>query len=186
MNDRARSEAGFTLVETLIAIVILVFGIVAVANLFVVAAASNSMGNQLNATTTQAVEIMERLKSVPFTTITGGPVGLSEGGSLTSDLPSKNTSNSNGVTCPGSATVVCDYEAPCNIFVGGNLVYNCYRYVRGVGMVRTRWTIERPGAGGTDTYFIEVRSEVLGTLGGSRTRAHFSTFRTCTVDGCPF
>src|SRR5204863_2278147 len=40
------SEAGFTLVEALVAIVILVFGLIAVTNLMLVAASSNSVANQ--------------------------------------------------------------------------------------------------------------------------------------------
>jgi type II secretory pathway pseudopilin PulG len=80
MDDRsARSgEAGFTLVESLISIVILVFGLLAVTNLMIVAASSNSVGNQSSATTALASERLETLKAIPFT-------NLSPGGSLTAD-----------------------------------------------------------------------------------------------------
>ena len=43
-NDRSR-ESGFTLVETLVAIVVLVFGLMAVTNLMLVAATSNTVAN---------------------------------------------------------------------------------------------------------------------------------------------
>ena len=49
---RAQREAGFTLIEALVAIVILAFGLMAVTNLLVVAAASNTVGNHSTAATT--------------------------------------------------------------------------------------------------------------------------------------
>jgi|SRR5438477_4980922 len=73
-----RDQAGFTLVEALIAIVVLVFGLLAVTNLMVIGASSNSVANQSSATTALASEQLERLKAVPFNT-------LAVGGSLTSD-----------------------------------------------------------------------------------------------------
>jgi type II secretory pathway pseudopilin PulG len=72
------SEQGFTLVEALFAIVILVFGLLAITNLMIVGASSNSVANQSSATTALASQELEQLKAVPFTT-------LSAGGSLTSD-----------------------------------------------------------------------------------------------------
>jgi hypothetical protein len=59
-------EAGFSLVEVLIAIVVLVFGIIAVANLMLVAAANNMSGNQGSAAVAAAIQEMEVLKSMPF------------------------------------------------------------------------------------------------------------------------
>jgi len=72
-------EAGFTLVEALFSIVILVFGLLAITNLMIVSASSNSVANQSSATTTLASEELEQLKATPFTT-------LAAGGSLTSDV----------------------------------------------------------------------------------------------------
>src|SRR5688572_2444174 len=65
-------ERGFTLVEALIAMVILVFGIIAVTNLLIVAASSNNVANQGTAATTAATEALERLKAQPFHTLTQG------------------------------------------------------------------------------------------------------------------
>ena len=73
-----RSEAGFTLVEALIATMVLMVGLAAVINLFVVAGSSNHAANQGTAATTAAIETMERLKSMQFTT-------LAAGGSVTAD-----------------------------------------------------------------------------------------------------
>jgi hypothetical protein len=76
----AAEEAGFTLVEALFAMVILIFGLLAVTNLLIVGASSNSTANQSSATTALASEQLERLKAIPFTS-------LSPGGSLTADSP---------------------------------------------------------------------------------------------------
>ena len=60
------------------------------------------------------------------------------------------------------------------------------RDVPGVGRIKTRWQIVRPGAGGPDTLFIVVRSQSTAGLASIRSRSEFTTFRTCTVAGCPF
>jgi hypothetical protein len=72
--------------------------------------------------------------------------------------------------------------------VGRPGIYNYYRTVPGVGMIRTRWRIDNPipGAGGAPVCFIKVRSESVAPLVGSiRSRAEFTTFRTCTTQNCP-
>jgi len=75
-----RSQAGFTLVEALVAIVILVFGLIAITNLMLVAASSNSVANQSTAAATIAAQRLEQLKALPF-----GAAGLAAGGDVTSD-----------------------------------------------------------------------------------------------------
>jgi type II secretory pathway pseudopilin PulG len=67
-----RGEAGFTLVEALCAIVILVFGLMAITNLMLVAASSNTVANQSTAATTAAAQRMEILKRTPFATLAAG------------------------------------------------------------------------------------------------------------------
>jgi prepilin-type N-terminal cleavage/methylation domain-containing protein len=64
-----RSEAGFTLVEALVAMLVLAVGITAVANLMLVGASSNSVGNAMTASTTLASRELERLKAVDFNTL---------------------------------------------------------------------------------------------------------------------
>ena len=72
MNDptptaRARrDEAGFTLIETLIAIIVLVFGLIAVTNLFLVAGSSNTVANQATAASDVAAQILENFKAQPW------------------------------------------------------------------------------------------------------------------------
>jgi len=68
-------EAGFTLVEVLIAIVVLVVGLIGVSNLMLVAASSNSVGNQMTAATAAASWTLESLKATPYTALViGGTV----------------------------------------------------------------------------------------------------------------
>lgn len=79
-----RGEAGFTLVEALTAIVILSFGLMAVTNLLVVAASSNSVANQSTAAADMAARQMESLKVLPW----NDPQILNAGGGLASCVPS--------------------------------------------------------------------------------------------------
>lgn len=72
-------QAGFTLVETLVAIVVLVFGLIAVTNLLLVGATNNSVANQSTAATAVASQTMDTLKARPFRL-------LATGGSLTADV----------------------------------------------------------------------------------------------------
>ena len=139
-----RSEAGFTLIEAMTAIVVLLVGITSVANLLAVAASSNSVGNQTTAAAAIASREMERLQALPFDEL---PVG----GDVETDVP---------------PDFVRDDELP------------------GVGNIHTRWQVTAIGA---DTRFIRVRSEGTGALSGPRSRAEFTTVRSCTVRtiGCP-
>jgi prepilin-type N-terminal cleavage/methylation domain-containing protein len=135
----ARSgEEGFTLIETLVAIVILVFGLMAVTNLLLVGATNNSVANQSSAATAIASERLEQLKQVPFPQLTSG---------TTTDAP---------------------------------------RVIQGVGVIQTTVTITRSPSD-CQVRFITVTSEGTGAMSRVRSRASFSTFRTCTAfgRGCP-
>lgn len=61
-----KDEAGFTLVEVLIAIVVLVFGLIAVTNLLLVAASNNTAANLGTAAAVAASQQMELLKATRF------------------------------------------------------------------------------------------------------------------------
>jgi hypothetical protein len=156
----SHGEAGFTLVEALISVLVLVFGLMGVANLFALAASSNSTANHATAAVAEATETMERLKAIPFTQ-------LVPGGDIDNPLPAPAVPG-----FPGAADVTVN-------------TYNRIREIPGVGVIRTTWTIVRPGAGGPDTLFIRVRSESTSVMRGRRSRAEFTTFRTCTTAGCP-
>jgi type II secretory pathway pseudopilin PulG len=160
-----KAEAGFTLVEAMCAIVILAFGLIAIANLMVVAASSNTVANQSTAATTMASQRLEILKSIPFTDPPGSQIfnpALAPGGDLDGD----------DATLP-AFTALTD--------------------VPGVGQIRVQWRITGvpdPLDAVVRTLFIEVRAEGTGALTGARSRAEFTTFRSCTDSeptglGCP-
>jgi prepilin-type N-terminal cleavage/methylation domain-containing protein len=66
------SQSGFTLVEALVAIVVLAVGLIAVANLMVVAGTSNSVGNTATAAATMASRELERLTAIPYDALVAG------------------------------------------------------------------------------------------------------------------
>ena len=151
-------EAGFTLVEALVAIVVLVFGLMAVTNLMLVAASSNSVANQGTAAVTSATRIVELMKTTPFASLSPPP---GTGGAIAFESPL--------VRGPDCATaVVADYH--------------CTDDVPGVGTVHTHWQITPSTNPTVDPrlIFIHVRSEGLGALSATRSRAEFTTFRACT------
>jgi len=156
------SEAGFTLIEALCAIVILVFGLIAIANLMLVAATSNAVANQGTAATTLATQQMEILKSIPFTDQPANPSvlnpALAPGGDLTNDDVAEIAANPTFIIDP-----------PVN--------------VPGVGEIRVRWQIvgvADPADGVVRTLHITVRAQGTGGLTGARSRSEFTTFRSCT------
>jgi hypothetical protein len=54
----------------------------------------------------------------------------------------------------------------------------------GVGEIRTFWEIQQIDG---QVLFIRVRSQSTAALAGARSRAEFTTFRSCTATGigCP-
>ena len=62
-----KDAAGFTLIEVLIAMAILSFGLIAVANMQVVAIQINSAANKLSRATTLVQDKVETLLALPFT-----------------------------------------------------------------------------------------------------------------------
>jgi pilin/secretion family protein with methylation motif len=173
LDARTRNrEAGFTLIEALISIVILSFGIIAVTNLFLVAASSNQIGSYNTVAAAEATEVMERLRRVPFTTL--APPANTTSGSLVADLPAANLP-----PVPPS-------PSEPDVFLGGVPQFNMYRDVGRIGRVRTRWTVQSfTDVFTTPVLLITVESRVIGPFGGQLSQAHFSTFRTCTGNGCP-
>ena len=167
MNAKTRDrngrggEAGFTLVETLVAIVVLVFGLMAVTNLLLVAASSNTVANQSTAAVTSATRALDMLKATTYT-------GLPSGAGPAWDP------NSGGKNCDDPTLVagdwVCDDDVP------------------GVGSIHTQWWIT--ATADPRLFHVRVRSEGRGALAGARSRAEFTTFRSCTNSdpvsgGCP-
>lgn len=166
MNDTSRErsrrsgEAGFTLVEALVAVVVLVFGLMAVTNLMLVAASSNSVANQGTAAVTSATRAMDSLKAVSFSSLTVGGTTFS--------------ASDGGKDCSDPTLVFSDWH--------------CTDSLQGVGLIHTHWSI----ASDPDPrlLYIRVRSEGTGALSGARSRAEFTSLRSCTnsdptTGGCP-
>ena len=108
-------EAGFTLVEALIAIIVLVFGLIGVTNLFVVAKTTTSLANQSSAATTAAVETLERLRALSFTDLV-----TQAGGDLA------------GAGCP---VAVGDTHKRCDTIPGVGQIYTQWQIVQVPGDV---------------------------------------------------
>jgi type II secretory pathway pseudopilin PulG len=169
MNDTSRErsgpsgEAGFTLVEALVAVVVLMFGLMAVTNLMLVAASSNSVANQGTAAVTSASRAMDALKAVTFTDLTEGGTDFdaSDGGK--------------------------DCNDPTLVWNEGK--WHCNDTVSGVGVIHTHWWIT-VDAVDSRLLHLRVRSEGTGALARARSRAEFTSFRACTNSdptsgGCP-
>jgi Tfp pilus assembly protein PilV len=69
-------EAGFTILEAIIATMILIFGLAAIFNLMVIAVSQNSLANRASGATTLASHQMEILRSTAFSSLTDSPVGV--------------------------------------------------------------------------------------------------------------
>ena len=159
-RSRRVGEAGFTLVEALVAVIVLVFGLMAVTNLMLVAASSNTVANQGTAAVNTATRVMDMLKSNTYASFTSV------------DTPWE-TPPGGGPSCgdPALMTLAASH---------------CTDSIPGVGSIHAHWWLERD-AGDARLYFVRVRAEGLGALAGARSRAEFTTFRACTnLDaGCP-
>jgi len=70
-NPRA-GEAGFTLIEALVAILVLVFGLMGIANLYLIASSSNQASSQGTAAANLAAARMETFKGADFADISVG------------------------------------------------------------------------------------------------------------------
>jgi type II secretory pathway pseudopilin PulG len=175
MNDTSRErtgrggEAGFTLVEALVAVVVLIFGLMAVTNLMLVAASSNSVANQGTAAVTSATRAMDALKAVSFTDLGAGGQDPFDG-------------------CDTSGAKDCNDPTLAPGVVAGAPDWHCIDSVPGVGVIHTHWWITADAD--ARLLHIRVRSEGTGALSGARSRAEFTTFRACTnsdttTGGCP-
>jgi Tfp pilus assembly protein PilV len=110
------SEAGFTLVEALIAMVILMVGLAAVANMMIMAGTSNTAANLSSGATASATEAMETLKAQPFANLAPGTGFASPFGSPGTGL-SVNTAYrySGGMSGVGRVDTRWEVSTPANL-----------------------------------------------------------------------
>jgi len=180
MRLEREPEAGFTLVETLIAIVVLIFGLIAVSNLFAVAGSQNTAANHATAAASLASEVMDRLRAVPFSALREGPLVTTTKldlhpvfsmGSGANAALSKTFPETNCVEPSPAAT---------NCLAG----YDLIRTVPGVGLFEVKWQIIKLS---NTLYYIVVRAQSVGMSAGrtrltpiigERSYAVFATFRT--------
>lgn len=148
-----RAEAGFTLVEALVAVVVLIFGLMAVTNLLLVAASSNTVANQGTAAVTAATSGMDFLKATSFATLAANPGGT-----------------------PFVADAALECTDPALLLTS----WHCTNTVPGVGTVHSHWYIT--AMPDPRLLYLRVRSEGTGALAATRSRAEFTTFRSCTND----
>ena len=148
-----RSEAGFTLVEALVAIVVLVFGLMAVTNLLLVAASSNTVANQGTAAVTSATQVMDFLKATTYDDARrhAGRHGLRRRPTAARTATTSRSCRPTGTARPSTP---------------------------GVGTIHTHWYITANAD--PRLLHIRVRSEGTGALAAARSRAEFTTFRACT------
>ncbi len=169
----ASREDGFTLVEVLIAMLVFVFGIMAIANLFTLATSSNVVARHLTAATAQANEAMEVLKAVPFAGLLPGSAtsagDVSSAAFTTGTPPVSNENRTLQVDLDGDH-VVDSYAAD--------------RDVKGVGRILVRWEILRID---NQTRVIRVVAQDSSPVLRGRTRVELVTYRSCTGPrlGCP-
>ncbi len=161
-NTERGAEAGFTLVEALVAIVVLIFGLMAVTNLLLVAASSNSVANQSTAAVASATRAMDLLRATTYDALDDAP------GGITFDA------GDGGKDCADPTLVFNEWH--------------CSDDVPGVGTIHTHWWVT--GTADPRLLYIRVHSEGTGALAGARSRAEFTTFRSCTnsdpaTGGCP-
>lgn len=154
-------EAGFTLIEALVAMVVLSFGLMAVTNLMLVAASSNTVANQGTAAVTSATRIMDLIKSTSY-------ANLAPGGLAWEPSPA------GGKDCNDETLLVTDWH--------------CDEFIPGVGTLHTHWWIT--ATPDPRLLHVRVRSQGVGALAGARSRSEFTTFRACTnsdpiTGGCP-
>ena len=154
-------QAGFTLIEALVAMVVLSFGLMAVTNLLLVAASSNTVANQGTAAVTSATRVMDMIKSTSYANLPPGFIAWE-------------TAPAGGKDCNDATLVVTDWH--------------CDEFIPGVGTLHTHWWIT--ATPDPRLLHVRVRSQGVGALAGARSRSEFTTFRACTnsdpiTGGCP-
>jgi prepilin-type N-terminal cleavage/methylation domain-containing protein len=160
-------EQGFTLIETMVAMLVLVFGLVAVANLFFLAQSANSVANHQTAAAALATDVLERLKARPFAALVPGGAPSIGGGLPPTNMQPIDMAPTLPTTC---------VDSPANNCVAGNN-YTLERTIPGVGVLHARWQIVNTQTNIGSQYFIRVAADTRARLLGGRALVEMSTWR---------
>ena len=160
-RETKRRDGGFTLIEVLIAIVILSVGLLSLAQMMVLATRSNTLSGRMTSSAALAREQLERLKAAPFyvnpAVRTRNPV-LLDGGDVDA----------------GGGNYVQFYDADGQSVAPGN------------GLYEVRWEITSVVSPGLPLEMLEIRVRCLPAAGMSSQwavigEARFTTYRTASV-----
>lgn len=99
----AASESGFSIIEMLIAIVVITFGLVSIVGISVYVSRANSVSNNLNVLAAAAQDQVDRLRTAPWTTVSEDPM-LAVGGSVVTGTSTSSSSQSPMSATPMSAS----------------------------------------------------------------------------------
>jgi Tfp pilus assembly protein PilV len=80
----AENESGFSIIEMLIAIVVITFGLVSIVGISVYVSRANSVSNNLNVLAAAAQDQVDRLRTAPWTTVSEDPM-IAVGGSVSTE-----------------------------------------------------------------------------------------------------
>jgi prepilin-type N-terminal cleavage/methylation domain-containing protein len=154
-----RTDAGFSLVEVMVAIVILTVGLLSLAQMMVVATHSNSLSGRMTSCSALAKEQLERLKASPFYT---DPVAKTRNPQL----------NAGG---------------DINATVGGySQIYDADGLPAAVGMFEVRWQITDVNDPGLPLQMVRIQMRCLPAAGMRDQfavigEARFITYRSANV-----
>jgi len=165
---RRHHQDGFTLVEVLVAMVVLIFGLMAISNLFALATSSNVVARHMTAASAQAADVMDRLKTMPFAGVAAG--GAADSAALNAAASAAHTWTDAQPIQLGTATTVNTYEAD--------------RQIAGLGTIRVRWQVVNID---NQTKLIHVAAASAVDLLRRRSQVDLVTYRSCTgpIVGCP-
>jgi Tfp pilus assembly protein PilV len=184
-NESSQSggrEAGFSLVEAIIAVLVFIVGIAAVSNLFILSITANSTANNASATATLASEVLDRLREAPIYTASGthsALVATDRNPALVAGAPGAIGGLTAGSLMPSSSDPCQEPTTADCVTPAAGRTFTMWRQVPGIGGVHVKWSITDVVVGGAPVaIFIRVRAQTGVLVTGERSYAEFTTFRS--------